>query len=271
MLSLTLVIGLLTACSPSTIDGPDDCNPNERRNQHLEDEAFFATVTAVNADASETKAGLFVVDCNTEVFLNLVEPYDEVVCASDLATDRELAMAVERETLPVGQRVYIIRPSWSSGSIIHLIDDGADDVVPTSLNGTANELMVASGYWGPSATYSNAVELVRDGTAEYTTSDPSGADLNEQQAPYAPLILAAANNARINLVGGQGECIAAAQVAAEEAAAAAAAEQAVADETRRHAELWYANYLLERAEYLRTHPQEVVRCRDGDGDGRCNE
>lgn len=259
----------------ATATAPQKPTAEELARTHEDEAEFIGTVTGYEAPDGVysfcAKDETCVAVDGTGVSLALIETW-WVSCNDKTGVDEQLAIAAKEDLLPVGTRVKVIRdrdpddPGYNMSGFIHRLDE-AEAPLPTS----ANEALVATGYWVPDYHWSNSqnVGSFRPGTNWVTGADSSTGDtiyeatglsrLTPIQAQYAPALIGAANGARMSRTGGQDVCIA--QI-----------EQMIAEDNagREQYQETSARLELEYEQWKRDHPG-WDQCIDGDGDGICHE
>jgi hypothetical protein len=265
-LVLTACSGLVATEATPTVD--------PLANPHTGEAVFEGTVTGYEPPEGTFCLGSDDTTCvavdGAAVSLALIDTW-EITCHDGAGLDEQLALDMKQQTLPVGARVNVVRDLapdadyYEMSGFIHVLDEaGAADPV------SANESLVATGYWVPDYQWSNSQQVgnYRPSTNWVTGEDSSSGDLlyergqkslTSVQAEYGQRILEAANAARVLRVGGQETCMAQVDQLAEEDAAGAARY----NESSRRLELEYE-------QWKRDHPG-WGRCIDGDGDGVCYE
>ncbi|WP_431791125.1 hypothetical protein [Microbacterium paraoxydans] len=254
---------------------PPTPSAEELARTHADEAEFIGTVTGYEAPDGVYSFCVEDETCvavdGTGVSLALIETW-WVSCYDKTGVDEQLAIAAKEHLLPVGTRVKVVRdqdpedPGYNMSGFIHRLDED-QSALPTS----ANEALVATGYWVPEYHWSNSQKVgsFRPDTNWVTGADSSTGDtiyeatglsrLTPVQAQYAPALIDAANGARISRTGGQDVCIA--QI-----------EQMIAEDNagREHYQETSARLELEYEQWKRDHPG-WDRCIDGDGDGICHE
>ena len=256
---LLALVALAPGCSlPASVDSDisaevtDTPAENTTTTINFRLERFFGVVDGY----SEKWASELVISGRT-FRLDLINPYfgscgrDEQM---EERSERESRRAV-RELLPIGSRVLVIRsdPDDSKRVILHLLIDDDFKTETPEPSGSVNEQLVQTGFWFPWSTGADFDAFSE--TSMWTVVDDSR--LSEIQKIYAPIINAAGNNARFEVVGGHSECL------------------AMAFETNVSAALGQISFFRSSSDrereyriYLRDNPRS---CRDGDGDGICYE
>jgi hypothetical protein len=142
------------------------------------------------------------------VNLSLIQTY-EASCFQ-APEDKESALAVKRELIPIGTKVLVVRADLTekyngnySGFVTPLESLALAPDAPFS--GSYNERLVASGYWVPDVDFANTWEV---GDAKAATYEVDSEYLSEAERGFGPYILASANVARATAVGGQELCVA---------------------------------------------------------------
>ena len=222
---------------------------------HGGEASFTGVVTGYEANEGEYGIDCDGADCvrvdKATVNLDLITTFGASCLES---VDEAEAVRVKEDLLPIGTEVGVIRGDTGDefSGFIHIRDEVN---INEPVRGSANEQLVTSGYWVPDASAFNVREVQEGKAATYGLDYP----LSPIQTQYAPYILEAANGARANAIGGQEQCIA----------------QLIADqEEKRRLEEEKQKYIKEggeiRQQWLRDNPGSLY-CRDGDGDGVCNE
>ncbi|MEV7618905.1 hypothetical protein AB0N59_02095 [Microbacterium sp. NPDC089321] len=259
----------------SSPESPKAPTAEELARAHEGEAEFVGTVTGYEAPEGVYSFCVDEESCvavdGAGVSLALIDTWG-ISCYSDEGVDEQLAISAKEEALPIGTRVKVIRDrepgdnAYNMSGFIHRLD-ATNAPVKTSIN----EALVATGYWVPDYYWSNSQQVgnFRPGTNWVTGADASRGDtifasskpslLTPVQAPYAQLILDAANGARMKRTGGQDVCVA--QI-----------EQMVAEdnEGRARYQETSARLELEYEKWKRDNPG-WDRCIDGDGDGVCHE
>ena len=256
---LLALLALATGCSlPASVDSDSSAEvtdtpaENTTTTINFRLERFFGVVDGY----SEKWASELVISGRT-FRLDLINTYfgscgrDEQM---EERSERESRRSV-RELLQIGTRVLVIRsdPDDSERVILHRLIDNDFKTETPEPSGSVNEQLVQTGFWFPWSTGADFDAFSE--TSTWTVVDDSR--LSEIQKIYAPIINAAGNNARFEVVGGHSECL------------------AMAFETNVSAALGQISFFRGSSDrereyriYLRDNPRS---CRDGDGDGICYE
>lgn len=215
---------------------------------HYDEMQFIGTVTGYETDYDFSPVSRVVVD-DAPVDLDLIWTY-AAACPGDV--DETRAIQEKEKLLAVGTEVLVLRtdPEDENKGVIHLLSQINDDEM---FSGSANERLVATGYWAPSGEPFNEDEVAYSSAAMYTLND---LPITEAQAIYAPYILAAANLTRAGLTGGQGECIETNLVREEE-------DRRYREESEERERQFWIDF--------NNRQNSGGGCRDGDGDGICYE
>jgi hypothetical protein len=221
---------------------------------HEYESRFTGTVTGYGR-SGEADWDTVVVD-DVPVRLDLIEPVREGCGFENTATAR----AAKEALLPVGSQVIFVRSEeGSSYGFIHPVGAATNVDSPASPEYSANEALVRGGWWAPSRHFTGgfggwSTESVR---VSFEKFSPNASSLNEVQKDYAPFIADAGNAGVSAAIGGLGVCrgFEETKLGIWEAASAEYAERD---------RLWQIQY----EQRVRTG---YYSCRDGDGDGFCNE
>lgn len=254
---------------------PPKPTAKELARTHEDEAEFIGTVTGYEAPDGVYSFCVEEESCvavdGAGVSLALIETWG-VSCYDGTGVDEQIAISAKEEALPIGTRVQVIRDQepddngYNMSGFIHRLDKGQAPL-PTSIN----EALVATCYWVPDYHWSNSQDVGKfhPGTNWVTGADTSSgatiydatglSRLTPVQAQYAPLLLDAANGARMSRTGGQDMCVA--QI-----------EQIVAEdnEGRERYQETSVRLELEYEQWKRDNPG-WDRCIDGDGDGICHE
>jgi len=223
---------------------------------HLDESRFTGRVTGYG-DEGDLGTRTVMVD-GAIVGLDLIEPIANG-CGIELGAGLDQARAVKEDLLPVGDRVLVVRSEdHEDDGFIHLVDDSSNDPVPSlSGEGSANESLVASGWWTPnSLDFEGGFVANRSDGVAFVAFAPDSS-LTSVQAQYAGPIAAAGTNAVGAKAAGLGIC----RTLAETDASAWLKTLAESEERTRQWTL----------EYERRVKEGYYSCRDGDGDGICHE
>ncbi|CAB4965278.1 unannotated protein [freshwater metagenome] len=203
--------------------------------------------------------------------LAMVSPVDLAECGGDSAVGSpEKAYDTILRLMPIGSRVLVVSvdtEGYSEVKVLHLLPSNGDSPDPTPPVGSVNEQLVVAGTWEPNDDFTST--LVKPYRAESLSYEIRAADPRPivkysststyPQGSYAGVywdrIVSAANAAFASTAMGK---------ACRDSFAAlilvVRAETKKSDASNAALDRWYA-------EWLRNRPA----CRDGDGDGVCNE
>jgi hypothetical protein len=215
--------------------------------------ALYGRVTGfVSDDYVGNKDKNVVVIDKSPIELDLIGPYS----AACLKPVNDLtSQAVKEQALPLDTKVLVVfKAPWDESGFVHKLDELQLDELNVN---SVNEQLVATGNWVPDHWAFHDSEIERGETTTYKSISDWGGSLTATESAYAYLILKMGSQARANPVGGvvacldQGDAYQAEQVHLKEEVDEAI-RQGEADYQRRKALGWF-------------------NCRDGDGDGVCNE
>lgn len=170
-------------------------------------------------------------------------------------TEDSTSQAVKKKELPVGTKVLVrYKEAWSEIGFIHALKRLDLSDIPRN---SSNERLVLTGEWVPESYSFDDSALVRGETLVYEPRSDWTGYLTDTEVPYALLILQAGSQVRATPVGGVVTCL----------AQSAAYQQKMAEirvKTEEAVRQW-------EIEYERRKAAGWYSCRDGDGDGVCNE
>lgn len=215
--------------------------------------AYYGKVTGYESDAysGSNEANVVVVDA-TPVELDLIAPYP-AACMN--TTEDATSQAVKQKELPVGTKVFVnYKEAWSEIGFIHSLKRLDLKDIPQN---SANQRLVQTGEWVPAHYSFDDSALIRGESLVYEPRADWSGYLTETEIPYALLILQTGSQVRAAPVGGVVTCL----------AQSAAYQQKMAEiriQTEEAVRRW-------EIEYERRKALGWYSCRDGDGDGVCNE
>lgn len=190
------------------------------------------------------------------VTLDLVQPLTPS-CEGD---EYSAAQKKLEEQLPVGQRVLVVMSDkYELNGFIHVLSETSNDPAVAPPADSVNEILVSTGWWVPDS-MAGGVGVTGYGpeTLAFEAYEPLSYPAESPRVVYAPRIADAGNEATAAYTGTVGECLRAAET--ERDADVASWEKFQRESEQRIAE----------AE-LRLRENRYTYCRDGDGDGVCNE
>jgi len=256
-----LVIASLSGCT-FTPEAENSAAPTTNASDIAEGQ-FIGVVTGYGVETQgfggDDESTVYVDE--KRVDLDLIWPYSAGCMERELVQAKAFSSARDalEKTLPIGQRVLVIKSNFENGEwvggqsegFIHKLEKG-DSPKVTPPAGSVNELLVLTGYWVP---LDKGIDFdAYDFNAKYSAFEPDY--LSATQESYVPYILEAGNKARENQSGATPICSTLAldyqidffykQVSAFRN-----------DEEKNR--LWWVE---------RNKPRN---CRDGDGDGICFE
>lgn len=222
---------------------------------HTNERLFTGVVTGYRNEEDDKLSTIYVDDRAIE--LDLITPVAPL-CADPSSIAPAEALAALRETLKVGQRVLVVvSDPDEQGAFVHLLSDDSNTPAVERPADSANERLIRSGWWVPYRAFAGGPGLYGDMNApssyeSYQYSESS----NSTYGSYGPLLATAAEETAVHYVAGAGDCRRAAEAEAEE----------------------WRQRAIETADYVERfrieqerRRNEGVHCRDGDGDGLCNE
>lgn len=215
--------------------------------------AFYGKVTGyVSDEYHDDKESNLVVVGQTPVELDLIAPYP----AGCLTTVEDTSsQATKQAIIPKKTKVLVVfNEPYSNKGFIHKISEL--NLEDPYLNST-NEQLVATGDWVPDHWSFNDTSLTQGETTNYEPLADWSGYLTDTEAAYAYLIMKTGSSVRANPVGGVVVCLNQSAAYQEEQVRI----RALVEESIRQGE----------AEYQRRKALGWYSCRDGDGDGVCNE
>jgi hypothetical protein len=227
-----------------------------RRNEllHTNERLFTGVVTGYRQEDHQGPSTVYIDDRPVE--LDLIAPVAPL-CADPSSAGTVEALAALKVALAIGQRVLVVMSDPDTdGGFVHVLPDGANEPETARPAGSANEQLLRSGWWVP--------EGLMGGPGLYGDWNAPAAYEPYRHAPsansvyneYAPLLAAAAEETAVNYVAGAGDCRRAAEAEAEEWRRSAVDTAESVERYRREQE---------------QRRNQGTYCRDGDGDGICNE
>lgn len=223
---------------------------NSADRTHARERRFTGIVTGYGSE-EDRQATTVVVD-EAILELDLIQP---VPAGCDTSSGYASALAEKEQLIPVGARVLVERAERNRpAAYVHVI---GDEVPPDgTFVGTANELLVRTGWWEPEDAFNGGL---LGSTADVLFEPYAPATYwHDAREDYAYAIAKAGTETLPNAIGdGIASCR---QIAETDQAVYAILEA----EREREFERWYA-------EYQRRVASGYYSCRDGDGDGICNE
>lgn len=215
--------------------------------------AYFGKVTGYETDTyiGSNEKNIVVVD-KTPVELDLISPYPS---ACFFSADDKTSQTTKSKTLPVNTEVLVrFKSSNEKIGFIHNLKQIRFENLPQN---SANELLVETGDWVPNHYGFQDSDVVSGNTVVYQPLEDWSGFLTETEIPYALLILQAGTEVRTNPVGGVVTCL-------EQVAAMQENRRQLEIESKEARRQW-------DLEYERRKAAGWYSCRDGDGDGYCNE
>lgn len=223
---------------------------------HRDERMFTGRVTGYPRQDTGDSAAVSV--DGAQLSLDMVSPLARG-CAGPRDVGQDAALAELEKNLPIGQRVLVVMSEQrKDDAFVHVLDETSNDPAVPPPGDSVNERLVRSGWWVPDVwTVEGGVGVTGYGEQSvayepYTLRQSPAS----QAAAYAPLIVAASNDALNNYVGTIGDC---------RRAAEAEREISIAQWRENERE---RDRLIAEAEWRARQP---VYCRDGDGDGICFE
>lgn len=195
------------------------------------------------------------------VDLDLIWPYSAACMERELVQSKAFSSARDalEKILPIGQRVLVVKSNFENGEwvgdqsdgFIHILEKGdTPEIAPPA--GSANELLVLTGYWVP---MEKGFDFdAYDFNAKYGAFEPDY--LSATQESYVPYILDAGNKARENQSGATPIC---STLALDYQIDFFYKQVSAFRNDEEENRLWWVE---------RNKPRN---CRDGDGDGICFE
>ena len=222
---------------------------------HIDESRFTGVITGYG-EPDDIGARTIMVDAAL-VRLDLIEPIPEN-CGIELDAGLTQARLVKEALLAVGKRVLVVRgEERSDRGFVHLTDEVSGLPIGTPPLGSANELLVRSGWWVPDElAFTGGFVTYNDHGVSFESFVPD-ANLAEVRALYAPPIARAGNDGVAAETEGLGLC----KQQAESDAESWQKALAESDERMRKWEI----------EYQKRVREGYYNCRDGDGDGVCYE
>jgi hypothetical protein len=223
---------------------------------HRDQRVFSGRVTGYPRDAGRSTSAVSV--DGVGLSLDMVSPLAPG-CGSPVDGGLGAATAELEKNLPIGQRVLVVMSEQGQDeAFLHVLSDTSNDPAVAPPGDSVNERLVRSGWWVPAGGAIDGgvgVSGYADTAVALRPYELRGSD-DTQAAAYAPLIAAAGNDAVTQYIGTVGECHRAAEAELE-------AERIRWAENERE-----RDRIIAEAEWRANQP---VYCRDGDGDGICNE
>jgi len=214
----------------------------------------------LSGDFGDDRQTTIYVD-DVAVELDLIWPYSAHCVERELVQDKAFSSAQDalQKLLPLGTYVLVVKSGYEKGewvadrrkAFVHVLDRDSKRPISTPPARSVNEQLVLTGFWVP---FEKGFEF------DYYTYGAVYGEFNvdylsEKQEEYAPLILAAGNEARSNQVGAMPVCnVLAINYLVDGFYGALSAFRDNEEEDR----LWWIKY-------------RSSSCRDGDGDGVCYE
>jgi hypothetical protein len=227
-----------------------------RRNEllHTNERLFTGVVTGYRQEEHQGPSTVYIDDRPVE--LDLIAPVAPL-CADPSSTGTVEALTALKAALAIGQRVLVVMSDPDTdGGFVHVLPDGANEPEVARPAASANEQLLRSGWWVPQGLlggpglYGDMNAPTAYESYRYEASENSVYD------DYAPLLATAAEETATNYVAGAGDCRRAAEAEAEEWRRRAVDTAESVERFRREQE---------------QRRNQGTYCRDGDGDGICNE